>query len=105
MKWPQGRFEPSRAWWELGEENRKPVIDALALLGFNVNEVRSAVFGPETVKVAIIHRINNSAHMEGHCDKQVVMSEIEGEWKCSCGRKMGEGHKLCMIDQEVAYPS
>lgn len=105
MNWPVGRFEPSHEWWALGEEKREPVINALSLLGFNVNEIRSADFGPTSVKVAIIHRVNNSAHMDGHCDKQVIMAEVEGEWKCSCGRKMGEGHRLCMIEQEVAYPS
>lgn len=105
MKWPQGRFEPSHEWWDLGEEGRKPVMDALALLGFNLNEVRAADFGASSVQVAIIHRVNNSAHMEGHCEKQVVLSEVEGELRCSCGRKMGEGHRLCMIKQEVAYPS
>ena len=105
MTWPQGKYEPSVEWWQLGEEGRKPILDAIALLGFSPTEVQIADFGPTSATFTVLHREKGSAHMEGHCEQPVVMRVVDGEMACNCGRKMGEGHYMCRIVQEVEYPA
>lgn len=104
MNWPLGHYEPSVTWWKLGESGRQPILDAIALLNINPVEVRSVTFNLSSATFTVIHRHNGHAHMADHCESPLVLHAEGDVMVCSCGRKMGEGHRLCVIEQTVAYP-
>lgn len=107
MTWPVGLYEPSLAWWKMGEEGRQPVYDAITRLGIPIIDVMSVEFETDHADFYLLHRdLDGVAHFEGHCEGQAVVlhANMAGKMVCSCGKVIGESHVTCVEYRTIAYP-